>query len=104
VSQEDTPFAKHDFLQQQDGDIFVQETNSPSFQQLSQEMKKREHCIISHTRQAEKVIVVKGKSGRTRMQSSLPKKTEPLGPISWTFETLSAGKGREEEEEEEEEY
>jgi hypothetical protein len=27
------------------------------------------------------------------------RKTKPLGPISWTFETLSTGKGREEEEE-----
>jgi hypothetical protein len=27
------------------------------------------------------------------------RKIEPLGSISWTFETLSAGKGREEEEE-----
>jgi hypothetical protein len=69
VSEEETPFVKHAFLQQEDWDMFVQETNSPSFQQLSQEMKKREHCIISHTRQAEKVIVIKGKSGRRRIQS-----------------------------------
>jgi succinate dehydrogenase flavin-adding protein (antitoxin of CptAB toxin-antitoxin module) len=65
VSKEEPPFSYHDFLQQQDWDLFVQETNSPSFQQLSQVMK----CIISHTRRAEKVIVVKGKSGRRRMQS-----------------------------------
>jgi hypothetical protein len=32
-------------------------------------MKKREHCIISHTRRAKKVIMVKGKSERRRMQS-----------------------------------
>jgi hypothetical protein len=32
---------KHAFLQQQDWDMFVQETNSPSFQQLSQEMKQK---------------------------------------------------------------
>jgi hypothetical protein len=40
VSKEETPFVKHAFLQQQDWDMFVQETNSPSFQQLSQEMKQ----------------------------------------------------------------
>jgi hypothetical protein len=54
--------------------MFVQETNFPSFQQLSQEMKQN----------------------KARCRG----KTEPLGPISWTFETVSAGKGREEEEEE----
>jgi hypothetical protein len=32
-------------------------------------------------------------------KASCIRKIEPLGPISWTFETLSAGKGREEEEE-----
>jgi hypothetical protein len=32
---------EHAFLQQQDWDMFVQETNSPSFQQLSQEMKQK---------------------------------------------------------------
>jgi hypothetical protein len=41
VSEEETPFAKHAFLQQQDWDMFVQETNSPSFQQLSQEVKQK---------------------------------------------------------------
>jgi molybdopterin converting factor small subunit len=35
VSEEETPFVNHAFLQQQDWDIFVEETNSPSFQQLS---------------------------------------------------------------------
>jgi hypothetical protein len=40
VSEEETPFVKHAFLQQ-DWDMFVQETNSPSFQQLSQEMKQK---------------------------------------------------------------
>jgi hypothetical protein len=39
VSEEETPFANHAFLQQQDWDMFVQQTNSPSFQQLIQEMK-----------------------------------------------------------------
>jgi hypothetical protein len=32
---------KHAFLQQQDWDMFVKETNSPSFQQLIQEMKQK---------------------------------------------------------------
>jgi hypothetical protein len=41
VSEEETPFVKHAFLNQQDWDMFVQETNSPSFQQLSQEMKQK---------------------------------------------------------------
>jgi hypothetical protein len=41
VSEEETPFVKHAFLHQQDWDMFVQETNSPSFQQLSQEMKQK---------------------------------------------------------------
>jgi hypothetical protein len=41
VSEEETPFVKHAFLQQQDWDMFVQETNSPSFQQLSWEMKQK---------------------------------------------------------------
>jgi hypothetical protein len=34
VGEEETPFVKHAFLQQQDWDMFVQETNSPSLQQL----------------------------------------------------------------------
>jgi hypothetical protein len=41
VSEEDTSFVKHAFLQQHDSDMFVQETNSPSFQQLIQEMKQK---------------------------------------------------------------
>jgi hypothetical protein len=41
VSEEETPFVKRAFLQQQDWDMFVQETNSLSFQQLSQEMKQK---------------------------------------------------------------
>jgi molybdopterin converting factor small subunit len=41
VSEEETHFVKHVFLQQQDWDMFVQETNSPSFQQLSQERKQK---------------------------------------------------------------
>jgi hypothetical protein len=41
VSQEEIPFVKYAFVQQQDWDMFVQETNSPSFQQLNQEMKQK---------------------------------------------------------------
>jgi hypothetical protein len=41
VSEEETSFVNHAFLQQQDWVMFVQETNSPSFQQLSQEMKQK---------------------------------------------------------------
>jgi hypothetical protein len=41
VSGEETPFVKHTFLQQQDWDMFVQETDSLPFQQLSQEMKQK---------------------------------------------------------------
>jgi hypothetical protein len=41
VSEEETPLVKHAFLQQQDWDMFMQETNSPAFQQLSQEMKQK---------------------------------------------------------------
>jgi hypothetical protein len=69
VSEEETPFVKHAFLQQQDWDMFVQETNSPKFQQLSQEMKQKRALLISNTRWAEKVIVVIGKSERRRIQS-----------------------------------
>jgi hypothetical protein len=41
MSEEETPFVKHAFLQQQDWDMFVQEINSPEFQQLSGEMKQK---------------------------------------------------------------
>jgi hypothetical protein len=40
MSEEETPFLKHAFLKQQDWDMFVQETNSPLFLQLSHEIKK----------------------------------------------------------------
>jgi hypothetical protein len=69
VSEEEPPFAKHVFLQQQDRDMFVQETNSPSFQQLSQEMKQKRELHNKTHKTAEKVIVIKVKSGRRRMQS-----------------------------------
>jgi hypothetical protein len=42
--------------------------------------------------------VVKGKRGGG-CKASCRRKTKMLGTISWTFETLYAGKGREEEEE-----
>jgi hypothetical protein len=41
VSEEETPFMKHAFLQQQDWDMFVQENNSSEFQQLSREMNQK---------------------------------------------------------------
>jgi hypothetical protein len=41
VSELETPFVKHAFLQQRDWDMFVQETNSPSIQQWSQKMKQK---------------------------------------------------------------
>jgi hypothetical protein len=41
----------------------------------------------------------KERVGGGERKASCRRKTEPLEPISWTFETLSAGKGREEEEE-----
>jgi hypothetical protein len=41
VSEEETPFVKNAFLQQEDWDMFVQKTNSSEFQQLSQEMKQK---------------------------------------------------------------
>jgi hypothetical protein len=69
MSKEETPFVKHAFLQQQDWDMFVQETNSPEFQQLSQEMKQKRALHNKPHETGRKVIVVKGKSGRRRMQS-----------------------------------
>jgi hypothetical protein len=43
VREEETPIVKHAFFQHQDWDMFVQETNSPAFQKLSQEIiQKRE--------------------------------------------------------------
>jgi hypothetical protein len=69
VSEEETHFVKHAFLQQQDWDMFVQETNSPSFQQLSQEMKQKRALHNKPHKTGRKGIVVKGKSGSSRMQS-----------------------------------
>jgi hypothetical protein len=39
-----------------------------------------------------------GRKGYRGKWKGCRRKTEPLGPISWTFEMISAGKGREEEE------
>jgi hypothetical protein len=69
VSEEETPFVKHAFLQQQDWDMFVQESNSPSFQQLSQKMKQKRALHNKPDKMGKKGIMVKGKSGRRRMQS-----------------------------------
>ncbi|PUZ60740.1 hypothetical protein GQ55_4G177300 [Panicum hallii var. hallii] len=41
VRQEESPFEKHGFLKPEDWEVFVQETNSPFFQRVSQEMKDK---------------------------------------------------------------
>ncbi|PUZ46415.1 hypothetical protein GQ55_7G076800 [Panicum hallii var. hallii] len=41
VRQEESPFEKHGFLKPEDWEVFVQETNSPLFQRVSQEMKDK---------------------------------------------------------------
>jgi hypothetical protein len=99
VSEEETPFVKHAFLQPQDWDMFVQETNFPSFQQLSQEMKQK-RAVHNKPHKTDR----KGYRGKRKEWEEVDAKLavegkKPLGPTSWTFETLSAGKGREEEEE-----
>jgi hypothetical protein len=99
VSEEETPFVKHAFLQQEDWEMFVHETNSPSFQQLSQEMKQKRALHNKPHKTGRKGYRSKKKVGGGGCKASCRRKTEPLGPISWTFETLSTGKVREEEEE-----
>jgi hypothetical protein len=69
VSEEEPPFAKHAFLHQHDWDMFVQETNSPSFQQLSQDKKQKRALHNKPHKTGKKVIVLKKKSGSRRMQS-----------------------------------
>ena len=69
VSQEETPFVKHAFLQPEDWTVFVQETNSPRFQRLSQGMKEKRALHDKPHRMGRKGMFVKGKSGRRRMQS-----------------------------------
>jgi hypothetical protein len=44
------------------------------------------------------LIALEDKVGGGGCKGSCKRKTELLGPISWMFETLSVGKGREEEE------
>jgi hypothetical protein len=89
ASEEETPFVKHSFLQQQDWDMFVQETNSPSFQQLSQKMKQKRALHNKPHKTGRKDY--RGKRvGGGGCKSRCRRKIEPLGPISWTFETLSA--------------
>ena len=41
MRQDESPFAKRGFLQVEDLEVFVQETNSPAFDQYSQEMKEK---------------------------------------------------------------
>jgi hypothetical protein len=60
---------KHAFLQQQDWDMFVQETNSPEFQQLSQEMKQKRALYNKTHKTGRKGYYSKGESGRRRMQN-----------------------------------
>jgi hypothetical protein len=56
VSEEETPFVKHAFLQQQDWDMFVQETISTSIQQLSQEMKQKRALHNKAHRDGQKML------------------------------------------------
>jgi hypothetical protein len=69
VSEEKTPFVKHAFLQQQDWDMFVQETDSPSFQQLSQEMKQKRALHNKPHKTGIKGYCGKRKEERRRLQS-----------------------------------
>jgi hypothetical protein len=41
VRQEESPFEKHGFLKPEDWEVFVQDTNSPFFERVSQEMKDK---------------------------------------------------------------
>jgi hypothetical protein len=63
------------------------------FSNWARRWNKREHCIISHTRRAKKVIVVKGKSERRRIQSSLPKENRTLGTNFLDVLDLICGQG-----------
>jgi hypothetical protein len=71
VSKEEPPFAKHAFLLQQDWDMFVQEANYPSFQQLSQEMKQKRALHNKPHKMGRKGYRGKIRNGRRRMQSWL---------------------------------
>jgi hypothetical protein len=93
VSEEETPFVKHAFLQQQDWDIFVKETNSPSFQKLSQEMKQKRALNNKPHKMGRKGYRGKRKEWRRRMQSSLPKENRTLGTNFLDVRDLICGKG-----------
>jgi hypothetical protein len=69
VSEEEAPFVKHAFLQQQDWDMFVQETDFPSFQQLSQEMKQKRELHNKPHKTGIKGYCGKRKEERRRLQS-----------------------------------
>jgi hypothetical protein len=49
--------------------MFVQETNSPEFQQLSQEMKQKRALYNKTHKTGRKGYYSKGESGRRRMQN-----------------------------------
>jgi hypothetical protein len=70
VSEEETSFVKHAFLQQQDWDMFVQETYSPSFQQLSQGMKQNRALHNKPHKMGRKGYRGRRKSGRRRRMQS----------------------------------
>jgi hypothetical protein len=93
VSEDETPFVKHAFLQQQDWDMFVQETNSPSFQQLIQEMKQKRALHNKPHKTGRKGYRGKRKSGRRRMQNSLPKENRTLGTNFLYVRDLICGQG-----------
>jgi hypothetical protein len=59
--------------------MFVQETNPPSFWQLSQEMKQKRASHNKPHKTGRKGYHGKRKGGRRRMQSSLPKENRTLG-------------------------
>jgi hypothetical protein len=97
VSEEQTPFVKHAFLQQQDQDMFVQKTNSPSFQKLSQEMKQK-RALHKKPHKTGK----KGYHGKRKDWEEEDAKLAAEGkqnPWDQFPGRLPAGKGREEEEE-----
>jgi hypothetical protein len=80
--------------------MFVHETNSPSFQQLSQEMKQKRALHNKPHKMGRKGYRGKRKDwDEEDANLATEGKQNPWGPISWMFKTLFAGKGWEEEEE-----
>ena len=69
VRQDKLPFEKHPFLKPEDSEPFVETTKSPFFEHVSQETKEKRAKNNKPHRWAEKVIMVKGNSGRRRMKS-----------------------------------